>query len=78
MNIIFKKGQKYCVDCKWCRLVDDMDDRYDHKCASPKNISVNLVTGHIVKNIYHPGFLRKKGSGGCEIEGKWFEEKSSE
>ena len=77
MSVVFNKGQKYCINCKWHELVDDVDDGHDHKCESPKNISVNLVTGHVIKNIYHPDFLRTKRSGGCGIDGKWFEKRGT-
>ncbi len=81
MSILFSEGQNYCVNCKWHELVDDVDDGHDYKCLHPKNISVDLVTGSIVGGLYHPDFLRgniqrlEGPSGGCGIEGNWFEKK---
>jgi len=75
MSVVFNEGLKYCIGCRWLKLVDDVDDGYDYKCLSPKNISVNLVTGRTIKNIYHPDFLRSKDSNGCGIDGKWFKER---
>lgn len=84
MNVIFSEGQKYCANCGWCRLTVNINgearrlNRDDWKCLNPKNISVDLVTGSVIKGIYHPDYLRgmfgKAPSGGCGIEGKWFKE----
>jgi len=58
MSVLFDEGQNYYIDCKWCKLVDDVDDGHDYRCLHPKNISVNLVTGKVVKGVYHQDFLR--------------------
>ena len=79
MSVVFKEGQVCCADCKWCISTAGGEEyplnRADWKCHHPKNISVDLVTGNILINSFHPDFLREKGSGGCGVKGKWFEKR---
>jgi len=87
MSVIFNEKLKYCIGCRWCASTAG-DEKYplnrdDWKCLHPKNVSVDLLTGHTIKGIYHPDFLREniralreKDPGVfCGIEGKWFEKK---
>ena len=72
MSVVFSKGQKYCTNCKWCEPADNRDD---WKCLHPKNISVDLVTGRVLISFFHIDFLREIDSGGCGLQGKWFEKR---
>ena len=86
MGVVFNEELKYCIGCRWCASTAG-DEKYplnrdDWKCLHPKNISVDLLTGHTIKGILHPDFLRgniralrEKDPGICGIEGKWFEKK---
>jgi len=83
MGVVFNEKLKYCIDCQCC-VSTAGDEKYplnrdDWKCLNPKNMSVDLVTGSIVKGIYHPdylrGLLREVPNGGCGIDGKWFKER---
>jgi len=69
---VFSEGQKYCIDCK---SYEPTGDKTNCQCSNFRNISVNLVTGVVTRNLHHPDYLRSKDSDGCGVEGKWFKER---
>lgn len=85
MSVVFNEELKYCIGCRWCKSAIDKKyrlNRDDWKCLHPKNISVDLLTGWIIKGTFHPDFLRgnirtlkEEIPGSCGVEGKWFEKK---
>ena len=83
MSVVYNKELKYCINCRLCKSTAFKefygDEKYrlnrsDWRCLHPKNISVDLLTGHTIKGVFHPDDLREN-TGSCGIEGKWFEKR---